>query len=135
MHTLPMEHCWTQFRQRYITVMAQVIEKEIMIEADPYLEKFERFEREAQHPAWLLPLRKAGISSFAEQGFPTLKHEDWRYTNVAPIARLAFKPALETVAEEGAREAIDRMPFKELTGHRLVFVDGHYAAGLSSVRS
>ena len=46
-----------------------------------YLEKFGRFERETSLPKWLLPIRKAGLARFSELGFPTLKDEDWRFTN------------------------------------------------------
>ena len=63
-------------------------------ETDAILETFEFLH--AQHagrsPAWLLPLRKAALARFAELGFPTLHQEDWRFTNVAPIAGLPFKP-------------------------------------------
>ena len=55
---------------------------------EPYLQKFDKFEKEAKQPSWVFPLRKAGLARFAELGFPTLKDEDWRFTNVAPIARL-----------------------------------------------
>ena len=37
-------------------------------------------------PAWLRDLRERSITRFGELGFPTTKHEDWRFTNVAPIA-------------------------------------------------
>ena len=69
--------------------------KQPTMENGPYLEKFEQFEKGAKGPAWVLAARKAGISHFAELGFPTLQDEDWRFTNVAPIARLPFKPVLE----------------------------------------
>ncbi|HEU0010518.1 MAG TPA: hypothetical protein VFT34_11945, partial [Verrucomicrobiae bacterium] len=64
---------------------------------DPLLKAFERFEQAgaSRQPGWLFPMRKAGIARFAELGFPSLKHEDWRFTNVAPIAKLAFKPLFE----------------------------------------
>jgi ABC-type glutathione transport system ATPase component len=69
-------------------------------QTDPFLKAFERFEQAgaSAQPSWLFPLRKAGIARFAELGFPTLKHEDWRFTNVAPIAKLAFKPVLDATA-------------------------------------
>jgi hypothetical protein len=38
----------------------------------PFLENFSRLESALQ-PSWLLPLRKAGIASFAKLGFPTLQ--------------------------------------------------------------
>jgi len=69
--------------------------EQMMKETDPYLAKFERFENEAKQPSWLFPLRKAGIARFAELGFPTTRHEDWRFTNVAPIAKLPFRPVFD----------------------------------------
>jgi Fe-S cluster assembly protein SufD len=112
--------------------MVQAIERQNMAETDPYQEKFERFEKEAPQPAWILPLRKAGLSSFAEQGFPTLKHEDWRYTNVAAIAKQAFRPAFEAVPSESARAAVEQAAFATLPGNRLVFVNGQFSPELSS---
>jgi Fe-S cluster assembly protein SufD len=103
-----------------------------MKESGVYLESFERFERKVQQPEWLLPLRRAGIASFEEQGFPTLQDEDWRHTNIAPITRLRFKPVLEAPAEGPAARILSRAPFRNLPGNRLVFVDGHYDSNLSS---
>ncbi|MBZ5577744.1 MAG: Fe-S cluster assembly protein SufD [Acidobacteriia bacterium] len=47
----------------------------------------------AQKPAepWLQELRNAAFQRFAELGFPTTKNEEWRFTNVAPIARTTFR--------------------------------------------
>ena len=72
--------------------MIQLTADLAMKEADQYLETFERFEAQAKQPAWIFPLRKAGIARFAELGFPTLQQEDWRFTNVAPIAKLRPPP-------------------------------------------
>ena len=66
-----------------------------MRETNPYLARFEElFEQEGpnRQPAWLYPIRKTAIMRFAEMGLPTLQHEDWRYTNTAPIAKLPFNP-------------------------------------------
>ncbi len=104
-------------------------------EIEPHLAKFERFEREASQPAWVFPLRKAGMASFAELGFPTLRQEDWRFTNVAPIAKLPFHPIFESAREGLTRESIEQFTFGRLAAHRLVFVNGHFEAGLSSEAS
>lgn len=103
-------------------------------QTDPYLKAFERFEQAgaSARPSWLFPLRKAGIARFAELGFPTLKHEDWRFTNVAPIAKLPFKPVLDAAASGLTRDALAQFPFAKLPGTRLVFVNGHFAADLST---
>ncbi len=100
---------------------------------DTYLEKFERFEREAKHPSWVFPLRKAGIARFAELGFPTLHDEDWRFTNVAPIANLPFKPLFQPVADGLSAEALRPFAFTQLPATRLVFLNGHYAPELSTM--
>jgi Fe-S cluster assembly protein SufD len=112
--------------------MSQTIANEVN-GTDPYLKNFERFENQSNHPAWLFPLRKAGIACFAEQGFPTLKDEDWRFTNVAPIASLPFKPMLDAARDQAASEILARAAFSKLGGSRLVFVNGHYAAELSAI--
>jgi Fe-S cluster assembly protein SufD len=103
-------------------------------QTDPYLKAFERFEQAgaSRQPSWLFPLRKAGLACFAELGFPTLKHEDWRFTNVAPIAKLPFKPVFETKIDGLTTDSLVQFPFAKLPGTRLVFVNGHYAAELST---
>lgn len=101
--------------------------------ATPYLKNFERFEKQPNQPAWLFPLRKAGISSFAEQGFPTLKDEDWRFTNVSPIAKLPFNPMADGAHGKAAADLLPGTAFTKLAGNRLVFINGHFAAELSSI--
>jgi Fe-S cluster assembly protein SufD len=105
----------------------------IMKETDPHLAKFERFEREAKQPAWVFPLRKAGLAHFAELGFPTLRDEDWRFTNVTPIAKLPFKPVFQAAPDGLSADSIARFTFSGLTTNRLVFVNGHYLPVLSSL--
>jgi Fe-S cluster assembly protein SufD len=111
--------------------MLQTTEKKVMPGAAQYLEKFEQLESPAQQPAWLSPLRTTGMASFIEQGFPTLKHEDWRFTNVAPIAALPFRPAREALVNGAEGKTLDEAVFTKLPGNRLVFVNGFFSAGLS----
>ena len=47
----------------------------------------------AGEPAWLEAARKSAIARFAVLGFPTRSHEEWKYTNPAPIAKVAWTPA------------------------------------------
>jgi len=81
----------------------------------------------------LFPLRKAGLARFAELGFPTLKDEDWRFTNVAPIARFPFQPVLEETASSLRQKDLLKFPFSTLQGHRLVFLNGHFCERLSTI--
>ncbi|MGD0252911.1 MAG: Fe-S cluster assembly protein SufD [Verrucomicrobiota bacterium] len=99
--------------------------------AEPFLEKFRRCESELSQPSWLLPLRKAGIARFAELGFPTLHDEDWRFTNVAPLARLPFKPVFAPVRADITFDDLNQFAFSRIKCRRLVFVDGHYCKGFT----
>jgi Fe-S cluster assembly protein SufD len=99
----------------------------------PFLENFDRFESSLQ-PSWLLPLRRAGIARFAEMGFPTVQEEDWRFTNVAPLARLPLRPAAEAANDAAAEAALGKYTFAGLPGARLVFINGQFSTALSSAQ-
>jgi Fe-S cluster assembly protein SufD len=100
-------------------------EKETLLAAFTGFEKA-RAERDA--PA-LRRLRRAGIERFVELGFPTSRNEDWRFTNVTPIARTAFRLA-ERVRGDEVRPLLDKVPqFRK----RLVFVNGCFMPGLSNI--
>lgn len=64
-----------------------------------YVVEFEALEKKlvADQPDSVRRLRREAIECFAELGFPTVRDEDWRFTNVAPIARLPF--ALEAAGD------------------------------------
>ncbi len=101
--------------------------------AAAYVENFRHFERAANQPGWMLPFRKGGLARFTELGFPTVLQEDWRFTNIAPIAKMPFRPAFEATPDGVTPEALKRFPFASLPGARLVFVNGQYAAALSKM--
>jgi Fe-S cluster assembly protein SufD len=113
--------------------MVQQMETPARKEIDPHVARFERFERETKQPSWIAPLRRTGITRFAELGFPSLRDEDWRFTNVAPIARLPFKPVFQVSRDSITPEAVAGFTFGRLAANRLVFVNGHYAPDLSSL--
>ena len=55
-----------------------------------YIDAFEKRQTTAGGPGWLNDLRRAGMESFSELGFPTVKQEAWKYTNVQPMVALPF---------------------------------------------
>ena len=104
--------------------MTQVAER-----LQPWLAAVE--QRPQGGPRWLQDLRDRGASRFAALGFPTVRDEEWRFTNIAPIAAAEFRPT-------GA-DAVDATD-EDLAGylysdaaHRLVVVNGRYVPGLSRV--
>jgi Fe-S cluster assembly protein SufD len=82
-------------------------------------------------PAWLAPVRRAAIQSFADSGFPTRQNEDWHFTSAAAIAETEWVPLRDP---SGQVQVDDLSPFLlGLDAPRLVFVNGRYAPTLSSL--
>ncbi|NIW09289.1 MAG: Fe-S cluster assembly protein SufD, partial [Gammaproteobacteria bacterium] len=48
-----------------------------------YLEEYARAAATA--PDWFSPQRQSALKALRANGFPTLKHEDWKYTDIRPI--------------------------------------------------
>ena len=84
-------------------------------------------ERPKSGPRWLQDLRGRGAARFAELGFPTVREEEWRFTNVAPIASTAFRPA---PAGRLAPEQLDAFLYADAP-FRLVIVNGRFVPELS----
>jgi len=93
-----------------------------------YRADFEVFAaaRTAADPSWLRRQREESMERFQERGFPTTAEEDWRFTNVAPIARTAFQRA--TGAGRGPVRGD-----APANGPQIVFVDGRHSPELSTV--
>lgn len=47
----------------------------------------------AEGDAAIKALRERAFAAFTDKGFPSLKDEDWKYTNVSPIAKETWKTA------------------------------------------
>ena len=64
---------------------------------EAYLAASESFESNgaSRDPSWARDLRKAAITKFRELGFPTSRrnNEEWKYTDVGPVARVPVQPA------------------------------------------
>ena len=88
-------------------------------------------ERQERDPVWLRQLREDAWQRFHAKGFPNTHDEDWRFTNLAALARTPFQRAVKgrVTVSSGQIEKF-RVPG---AGCRLVFVNGHFAPDLSEV--
>jgi Fe-S cluster assembly protein SufD len=84
-------------------------------------------------PVWLKEIREAAIVRFAELGFPSMKQEEWRYTNTAPIAETAFALSHRRTGGGGASAEFASLRGAGTGSTRVVFVDGAFAPELSTV--
>jgi len=57
-----------------------------------FTEQFKKFI-EGESDARMRSFREGAFEAFLKLGFPTVKTEDWKYTNTAPIAKESWKPA------------------------------------------
>jgi len=98
---------------------------------DTYLAEYGQFsqDRGSAAPAWVRDRRKKAFDRFAKTGFPTTREEDWRFTNVSPIAESEFALAGGAFAHAPSLVAGVNVP----GAVRLVIVNGEFAAGLSDL--
>ena len=106
--------------------MTTELAKQTIYDAD-----FKKSLAESAQPAWLKAIREHAFRFFTSNGFPTPKNEEWKYTNVAPIAKEEFSFA----AGEIKVEEIKNFTYGESDKNTLVFVDGKLNKGFSATEN
>jgi Fe-S cluster assembly protein SufD len=81
---------------------------------------------------WLARIRSAALDAFAQNGMPTRRDEEWKYTSVAAFEKHGFlaMPNTRHAASEAAA-LLARFALDKNAGHLLVFHNGRYAPALS----
>jgi len=102
---------------------------------DWYRSRFETWEKtlNGSSATALHSIRRAALARFDELGFPTTRHEEWRFTNTAPIASAAFLPVLSYDGSGVSRADMESFLFAGLKASHLVFINGHFSREWSSV--
>ncbi len=64
---------------------------------EKYFEAYEEVRAEGleREPLWLQQLREDGWARFSARGFPSTHDEDWRFTNLAALAKTPFRRAVK----------------------------------------
>ena len=82
-----------------------------------------------QAPAWVKERREQAAARFTTVGFPTTRQEDWRFTNVSPIAEAKFP-----LAHGPFKQAASLVAGVSVPGAvRLAIVNGEFSAALSDL--
>jgi Fe-S cluster assembly protein SufD len=102
-----------------------------------YFKNFAEFEkrRAVKEPAWLRKIRKTAFDQFADLGFPTTHDEEWKYTSVAPLARIQFRPAADYLAPKGARQSSELLQSSPADAIALCFYAGQFVEELTPTGS
>ena len=90
----------------------------------------ERMNGERKTP--LHQLRRSALKQFDALGFPTIRHEEWKYSNVNNLLKETF--TLDETATLTAAD-LDPLEIPNLDGNILYFVNGRYQADLSRLVS
>jgi Fe-S cluster assembly protein SufD len=88
--------------------------------------------RPSAGPRWLQDLRERGAVRFTALGFPTVRDEEWRFTNPAPVVSQAYVPAGSSTVTP---EQVDAFLYGTAAHHRVVVVNGKFSPELSRVNS
>src|SRR5579862_11292 len=98
-----------------------------------YFKSFAEFEkrRAAKEPSWLQAIRKRAFDHFADAGFPTTRNEEWKYTSVAPLTRVSFRPAADYLAPKGARQSSELLQSNPADSIALYFYAGQFVEELT----
>lgn len=80
---------------------------------------------------WLRALRNDALKQFSGRGFPSLREEEWRYTNVSGIEKNLFEPRLEPSDRQIDKDRLENYRLADCW--QIVLVDGYYSAELSDL--
>ncbi|MCH8335099.1 MAG: Fe-S cluster assembly protein SufD [Proteobacteria bacterium] len=76
-------------------------------------------------PDALSAVREAAVASFAANGFPTTRHEDWKYTNLSAAAALSNTWLQDKPAQNEAQAvAIDTEIPEQIDAHWITIING-----------
>ncbi len=72
----------------------EVMVTELVKSENSYQAAFPNVRELSPTVAWLEMVRASAMERFEQLGFPPVRHEEWKYTNLAALAKEGFVPAL-----------------------------------------
>src|SRR5262245_27334712 len=102
-----------------------------LVKSDPTYQTAFRAAKDATPTVpWLELVRSGAIERFEQIGFPSVHEEEWKYTNLAPLAKENFQPAINPSDVSTADDAA-RFAYPETADAHLVVVNGFLREDLS----
>jgi Fe-S cluster assembly protein SufD len=103
---------------------------ELVKSENTYQTAFRSVRESSPAVAWLELVRNSAMDRFEQLGFPPVREEDWKYTNLATLAKEGFAP-VTTAAPRGSSD-LKRFGYPETADAHLVVVDGFLRDDLST---
>ena len=82
---------------------------------------------------WVIKARQSAFARFAAHGFPTRREEEWKYTDVSVLAKRASLAPDHIPPDPSSEAALYAWTLSQQGTHLMVFVNGHYSEGLSTL--
>jgi Fe-S cluster assembly protein SufD len=94
------------------------------------LSSFLVFENKMDIDSYVHDIRSEAIRTFEDQGFPTKKDEDWKYTSLNRVLKENYTlfPKKENVIEY---RDVKKYFIHDIDTYKIVFIDGKYSSHLS----
>ena len=101
---------------------------ELVKSENSYQAAFQSVRELSPASPWLELVRGSAMDRFEQLGFPSVRDEEWKYTNLATLAKESFEPV--TTADQFDAVAVCRFAYPEAGAH-LVVVNGFLNEDLS----
>lgn len=92
--------------------------------------EYNQYKNQAEESAFF-QLREKAFAEFDKSGFPTIKNEEWKYTNLKSIFDKNFKSTC--VSSASVKNLLVDSVFNSIKANKLVFVNGSFNPELSSI--
>lgn len=98
----------------------------------PFISAFEKYTENVskQTPAWFNEIREKSLDRLSGLSLPTVKDEEWKYTNLASLAKINFEVASEVKFKDTKR--LNEILSKDSIN--VVFVNGYFSEELSTLK-
>jgi Fe-S cluster assembly protein SufD len=104
----------------------------IAFQKSRFLQAFDSSAKDSKGPAWLDQIRKGAIARFTQSGFPTMRDEEWRYTNVSSFQNIPFQFKPASSVSQVSPAQIEPFRF-DAHWPTLVLVNGKFVPELSQI--
>lgn len=104
---------------------------ELVKEENNYQKAFQVLRRSKPSVAWVELVRESAMDRFDLLGFPTVRDEEWKYTNLAPLVKESLQPTFDQ--QSLTKADADRFSYPETRETHVVLVNGVFRKDLSEL--
>lgn len=110
-------------------------QKEARAVKDWYIQNFHTFENKlnGESGSDFHQLRREAVIKLNDLEFPSIKDEEWKYTNISPILKHNFVPSINSKEVTITANQFSEHLFSNFDYHLIIFVNGIFNAELSKI--